>query len=99
MHTNNYLTCKRVTFYCLKDEDAFFEWIKKIKCIEKFEGASDELYLDLFDRELDYEDLKELTALLYRYKVPMHQLARFINEKNKSAAGPWMKEINKVPKK
>ena len=31
---NKYLTCKAVKFYTLKDEDAFFEWIKKIKCIK-----------------------------------------------------------------
>jgi hypothetical protein len=36
------LVCKRVTYYAHKDEDAFFEWIKKIPAIVKFEGVHDE---------------------------------------------------------
>jgi len=45
MKSENILICKRVKFFCLKDEDAFFEWIKRIYCIDKFEGAGNELYL------------------------------------------------------
>lgn len=89
----NYLTCKSVYFYSILDEDAFFYWIKKTPCIEKFEGAGDELYLDLVDRELDYNDIKELIALFYRYKIDMKQLGRLRNEKNKEAFEPWRKKI------
>jgi hypothetical protein len=91
--STNYLTCKRVSFYAPKDEDMFFEWIANLPCIEKFEGAGDELYLDLVDRELDYEDIKDLIALFYRYKINMKQLGRLLNEKNKDAFEPWRKKI------
>jgi hypothetical protein len=92
---NRYLTCKKVLYYSQKDEDAFFEWIKKIKCIEKFEGAGDELYLDLVDRELEYEEVKELIALCFRYKVKMEQLAQLKNKQNEKAFDPWRKQIFK----
>src|SRR5271170_7459919 len=78
-----YLTCKRVTYYTLQDEDAFFEWIKKIKSIKRFEGACDELYLDLVSDKLPDDDLRELLALFYRYKVDMKQLAQFLTDDNK----------------
>lgn len=90
---NNYLTCKRITFYSRLDEDMFFNWIKTIQCIEKFEGARDELYLDLVNRELDYDDMKDLIALFRRYKIKMDQLEKFVNEKNKAAIEPWKKQI------
>lgn len=80
----NYLTCKRVTYHSLKDEDAFFEWINKIKCVKSFEGARDELYLDLTDSPPTDQDLKEFIGLFYRYKVDMKQLARFLTPENKS---------------
>lgn len=96
--SNKYLTCKRVIFHSRLDEDIFFDWIKRITCIEKFEGARDELYLDLVDRELDYDDMKDLIALLQRYKIKMDQLALFVNDKNKAAVEPWKKQIYKLVK-
>lgn len=95
---NNYLVCKKVYFYSQLDENMFFVWIKSIPCIKKIEGAGDELYLDLVDRELNYEDIKDLIALLYRYKIKMNQLQPFITEKNKTAAEPWEKQIYKLVK-
>jgi len=80
----NYLTCKKVLYYSLKDEDAFFEWIKKIKGIKNFEGAKDELYLDLVDEPLTDQDLEDLIGLFYRYNIDMKQLARFLTPENKS---------------
>lgn len=80
----NYLTCKKVRYYTLRDEDAFFEWIKKIKCIKSFEGALDELYLDLVDTPPTDEDLQDLIGLFYRYNVDMKQLARFLTPENKA---------------
>ena len=56
-------------FFSKFDEDAFFEWIKKIDCIEGFEGSLDELYLDIASLDLHDHDLRELIALLYRYNI------------------------------
>jgi hypothetical protein len=90
---NNYLTCKRVTFYSMLDESIFFEWIKKIDCIEKYEGAGDELYLDLYPKKINYENMKNLIALFYRYNIDMKQLAQLVNDKNIEAVNPWKEKI------
>lgn len=95
---DKYIICKRVCFYSDLDESMFFTWIKSISCIEKFDGAGDELYLHLVKRELSYDDMKDLIALLYRYKIKMDQLKIFVTEKNKAAAEPWKKQIYKVAK-
>lgn len=90
-----YITCKRVRYTCYNDEDVFFEWIKSMPCIQKFDGAHDELYLDLIDEELSYDDIQDLAALLYRYKIDMKQLQPLITENNKDAIKPWKKQIYK----
>ena len=95
----NILSCKSVKFYSRKDEDVFFEWIEKIDCIDKFEGFRNKLYLDLVERNLDDNDIQELIALFYRYKIDMKQLGRFLNDQNKEAFKPWHKKIlGKTPK-
>lgn len=88
-----FLTCKNVYFYSMIDEQMFFDWIKKIPCIQGIECARDEVYLDLVGRDLEYEDIKDLIALLYRYQIDMKQLQSFYNESNKSAFMPWNQEI------
>lgn len=95
---HNYIVCKKVYFYSQLDEDVFFIWIKSIPCIKKFEGVGDELYLALVDRELSYEDMKNLIALLYRYKIKMDQLQSFVTENNRAAVEPWKKQIYKTMK-
>ena len=77
------LVCDSVRFYSRKDEDAFFEWIKKIDCIENTSGAGKELYLHVVTDDLHDYDLRELLALLYRYKIDMKQLQIFLNKANK----------------
>lgn len=91
--TKYYITCKSVFFYSVNDEAMFFDWIKRIGCIKSFEGARDELYLDLVDRELTYDDIKDLIALLYRYKIDMKQLAALRAPNNERAFIPWEKQI------
>jgi len=75
------------------DESIFFEWIKKIDCIEKYEGAGDELYLDLYPKKINYENMKNLIALFYRYNIDMKQLAQLVNDKNIEAVNPWKEKI------
>jgi hypothetical protein len=80
---NIVLTCTSVRYYSRKDEDAFFEWIKKIDCIEDIGGAGKELYLYIATNDLHEYDLRELLALFYRYKIDMKQLQIFLNKNNK----------------
>lgn len=77
------LICRKVTFYCHKDEDAFFEWIKKIDCIQNVYGIGNELYLITHSKKTTDQDLRDLIGLFYRYKVDMKQLSQFLNKKNK----------------
>ncbi len=42
-----YIICTPLTFYVSDDERAFFEWIKRMKSIDTFEGIGREL-LSLF---------------------------------------------------
>ena len=89
----NYLICKSVSYYSDKDEDAFFEWINKIECIESISAVGDELYLDLVDRELNNNDIDDLIGLFARYQIDMKQLGKYKTEKNAEAFNPWRKEI------
>ena len=79
----NILICKAVKFYCRKDEDAFFEWIKKIDCIDQISGISKELYLHIAADDIHDHDLRDLLGLFYRYKINMQQLSRFLTDDNK----------------
>ena len=79
----NILVCTAVKFYCLKDEDAFFEWIKKIDCIDKTSASGRELYLHIAADDIHDQDLDDLIGLFYRYNIDMKQLARFLTDENK----------------
>jgi hypothetical protein len=95
---DNILVCKAVTFYCNKDEDAFFDWIKKIDCIDEISAAGDELYLHVCADEIHDYDLDDLIGLFYRYNIDMKQLKRFLTEDNKkwffdNPKGYWHKRV------
>lgn len=81
--TLNYLTCKRVLFLSEGDELAFFEWISKIRSIQKWEGKGDEIHLYPSSSAISEKGLRELIALFYRYEIDMHQLQQFVNDKNR----------------
>ena len=77
------LICKRVTFYSCHDETVFFEWLSKIQGVCKVKGESDEIHVFVPRSVISDTCLRELTALFYRYKIDMQQLAQFVNEKNR----------------
>jgi hypothetical protein len=76
------LVCKRVVFYELKDEQAFFEWLKKIKSIQKIDDQFDKVFLYFKTNNIAEQDLRDLLALFFRYKINMKQLAVFLNQQN-----------------
>src|SRR5438552_13679104 len=80
----NTLACKGVRFYGKKDEDAFFELIKKIDCIDDISGVGKDLFLYIAKDEIPDQDLDDFIGLFYRYKVDMKQLARFLTDDNRS---------------
>jgi len=77
------LACKRTIFRSLFDKCAFFGWIDKIPSIIKYEGIYDTLYLSVKSDEIPDEDLRELLALFFRYKIDMKQLQVFLKKQNK----------------
>lgn len=84
INKNTLLICKSIWYYTSTDEDLFFTWLKKIKCIKKIDGRLDELYLHISSHKISDNNLVELIALFYRYKVDMKQLQIFLNNKNKA---------------
>ncbi len=81
------LNCLRTRFYSRGDEAAFFEWIGRISCIARFEGAGDVLLLHVPRKRISDGSLRELIALFYRYDIDMQQLAPFEHPANRS----WFK--------
>ena len=77
------LTCKAVGFYFDLDEAVFFEWIKKIRSIIKYDGKGNELYLYFKSKDIPDDDLRSLIGLFYRYKIDMKQLQIFLNDNNR----------------
>jgi len=92
MSKNIALLCRSVWYYSRTDEDLFFEWISKIPSIIKFDGVGDELYLYFDTNKISDEDLRELLAIFFRYKINMKQLAVFLNKKNQA----WFFENHKA---
>jgi hypothetical protein len=79
------LRCKRVRFYSQADEIVFFEWVKRLECVERAEGMHDEIHLHLTSAEIGDDCLRELLAVFYRYRISMQQLKRFLTKHNE----PW----------
>ena len=77
------LICKRVVFYALKDENAFLNWVKSIKSIKGLEYEGDQIHLYFKTLQISDNDLQDLIALFFRYKIKMEQLAVFLNDKNR----------------
>lgn len=75
--------CRRVRFYSPYDEDAFFEWVKKIKSINKVHGKRDKILLSVDTDRVTNEDLYNFVALFRRYKVRMKYLEVIVSETNK----------------
>lgn len=91
------LICKRVGFYSENDELCFFEWISRIKAIKKYEGVNDEIHLHIPRNKISNANLRDLTALFYRYKIDMEQLKQFLNDSNREwyahEEAYWHKDI------
>jgi hypothetical protein len=84
------LIAKEVVFYSPHDENAFFEWINRISCIEEPRGVGSELHLKV--RPPSDAQLRELIALFCRYHISSRQLAQF--ETTENAA--WFRHNDKA---
>lgn len=68
-------------YYSAGDEYAFFDWLSRIECVGEPWGRGEELFIPLVRAPTD-DDLREIIALFFRYKVDMRQLAQFRSESN-----------------
>jgi hypothetical protein len=82
------LVCTPLLFCTPNDESLFFEWLKKIKCIEKCIGVGNELHLYILSKKIKNNDLLELMGVFRRYNFDLNQLKIFMNSKNKK----WLEE-------
>lgn len=66
-----------IRFFSEFDESAFFEWLDKLACVQKYTGQGKTLYISIDSDAVDEDALRELLALLRRYGVAMRQLIAF----------------------
>jgi hypothetical protein len=93
------IECKKVKFYASYDEDAFFEYLAKIKSVITVNGKKDSIYLTV--NNLTNEDLYNLVGLFKRYKIKMDQLNTLLDEPHKKLFHEYEKayHINVYPSK
>lgn len=77
------LHCKRVKFFSAHDEDAFFEWLKKIPAIIDIVGERDSINLYVAAKSLDDEDLRSIVTLFRRYKVTLREVKQLVTDENR----------------
>jgi len=77
------LVAKKLAFYALKDEEAFLGWLKSIKSVKALDYQGAELHIYVKSNQIPDQDLSDLLALFFRYKIKMDQLSVFLNDSNK----------------
>ncbi|MBI2775020.1 hypothetical protein HYX58_03365 [Candidatus Dependentiae bacterium] len=77
------LVCSPLRFYTTNDEDLFFNWLKKINCIEDYKGVGNALHVHIISNKIEDSELIELFGIFNRYKFDEKQLVVFKNENNK----------------
>ena len=92
------IECKRVRFYSSYDEDAFFEWLKKIKNVKSVRGKGDSILFTV--SSLSDKELHNLIGLFRRYKIEMNDLEQVLNSSQQKLFNEYQKghHINVYPK-
>lgn len=80
------LVAKDVVYFSALDEETFFAWLNKLKCISELRGIGTALNITV--QPPTDADLRELIAVFSRYKIDQRQLAQFLTLQNKS----WFKD-------
>ncbi len=70
------LVVEGVVYYSDNDEAAFFEWLSKMNCIVKVGGEFRELHLMVQIDLVDRNNLLDIIALFYRYKMDIKQILK-----------------------
>jgi hypothetical protein len=86
-----------IRYYSQLDEASFFEWVQKIPCVTSIAGG----FVQVKSTRISESDLRDLIAIMFRYKLPMSQLQQFCSTTNahwfKSRGAYWYKSVFGVP--
>ena len=66
------------------DERAFFEWLNRISSVTGIVGRGTSIYVSVKGKRISNDDLREILAIMHRYRVDMSQLEVFLSKTNKS---------------
>ncbi len=82
-----------ISYFSYLDEKSFFDWAQSIPCVTSVDGG----FLHIKSKRLAEPDLRDLIAIMYRYKLPMQQLQQFCNSSNeqwfRSSKTFWFKLV------
>jgi hypothetical protein len=86
-------------FYSAGDEMRLFEGFKAVPAVRGVRGEGRDLLLDIRLKDLTSDAVRELVALLFRYKISLSPL-RFLSERKKfewlnNEKGFWYKSMFK----
>lgn len=82
------LICNDATFETDMDKNLFKRFIKKIPSVDELDDFASKLHVYIKSTVIPDEDLKDILALFYQYKIDMRQLKIFLNNQNKD----WFKD-------
>lgn len=68
-------------YFSYGDEKAFFGWLESIPCVASVGGRGRDIHIKLKRRPSD-SDLRELTAIFFRYRMNMKKLADYRTARN-----------------
>ncbi|MFL1404377.1 hypothetical protein ACJO2E_03400 [Marinobacter sp. M1N3S26] len=81
------LDTQPVVYYSQLDEDHFFTWAQEIPCVKSIDRG----YLHIQEAEVDEQAMRDLLALLERYRLSPKPLAALCTPENES----WFKDKDK----
>lgn len=79
---SRYLIGTNIKYYSLLDQQMFFEWAQRIKCIKQCFLSEQTIYIELKSNKLSERGLYDLLCFFKIYKIDMKQLRPFLTETN-----------------
>jgi hypothetical protein len=76
------LRCTRIRFWSYGDEEAFFQWARRIPNVKRLYGDHHDIVIVLRSSKVSATTMGELSALFKRYNVPTNRL-KFSNRRPK----------------
>jgi hypothetical protein len=84
------ITVRGPWLYSPKDKEVFFGWLESIPSVAKVGGVGFDVTISLRSKRVSQQDLRELIAILYRYRMNMRVLAPLASSRH-----PWFTDKKK----